>query len=320
MSTTAQAGGSAAPPISFGVIREARRRRRRRVAVYGALGSVAVAAALGWGTSEGATHGTPPDRAAAATTQGVTLVPGLSVGQAGWCLLIRGGASACGGVQERGQPFLQAVGWGPASGHREAVLAITAPSIVAVMIEGRRVPTVPLAGQAFGLRIARTFATFRAMVTAIDANGRVVVQRWMRFPARQGVRLAWHAPQSPPAGACALSATTLAGLRPLDGAVAAHISPYPGVLAGSAFLTCASTEYALDGTRMTAAYLLDAAQPGSAPALLPDVHRSRVDPALFDGSGFVAEREGPGWLLVTHGATVAADESLLRHLRARLTQ
>jgi hypothetical protein len=326
---------STAPDPQQGVIEEARRHRRaRRVRAACALAAVALAAALSWaltGGPSGASRGPAPragaGAAAAAADSGaahhlpfnVRLVPFVTaVGRAGWCEVNeeRGvtGTSACGGVPTPAAPFLQIQSWGEAHSRVETQAAVTDPQIAAVLVDGaRRVATVTLPGLPYGLRGVRIVTRRGATLTALDTSGRRVAQDW-RQPPLQATVSSWRSPQAPPRGVCRLHARGLRGLSTSGGVLATSIRPFPGALVGHAFVPCIVTYFQLRGAPRRASVLLDAANPRSPAAALPNF---RPVPGahgfVYDG-GLTAMRAGNAWLVAGQGHGSAQRVRLLRHL------
>jgi hypothetical protein len=316
-----------------GVIEEARRRRRaRRIRATVVLVAVALAGAIAWTVAGGPSransgHASP---AGAGVADGggahpplfnVRLVPVVSVvGRAGWCEVIEEGGvtgdSACGGVPTPSQPFLQIQGWGEAKSRVETQAPVTDPQIAAILVNGtRRVPTVPLRGLPYGLRGARIVTPRAAALTALDADGHRIPQNWSQ-PPRQATVSSWRYPQRAPHGVCQLRAGGLRGLSTKGGTVATSIVPFPGRLVGHAFVPCIVTRFQLSGEPLKASVLLDAADPRSRAAALPNFHPVRRAPGVFAGGSLTAKRAGNAWLIVEQGRGGAERIRLLRHLVA----
>jgi hypothetical protein len=314
-----------------GVIEEARQRRRaRRIRVTLAVVAVAAAFAIVWivagGPSRANSGHASPAGAGVSHTGGshpqafnVRLEPMVSVvGQAGWCEVIveRGvtGGSACGGLPTPSQPFLQVYGWGEASSRVETQAPVTDPQIAAILVNGtRRVPTVALPGLPYGLRGARVVTPHAATLTALDAAGRRVPQHWGQTP-RQATISSWRYPQTPAHGVCQLRASGLRGLSASGGTVATSIRPFPGQLVGHAFLPCIVTRFQLGREPLKASVLLDAADPRSRAAALPNFRPIPGAPGLLSEGGLNAMRSGNAWLIVEQGRGSAERIRLLRHL------
>jgi hypothetical protein len=317
-----------------GVIEDARRRQRLRrrwtaaaiVLAAGLIGGVA------WASGGGATR-SRPERAGSAAGAAVTenarlpafnirLVPMLDfVGTAGWCEVIEEhgstGGSACGSLPSHFQPFLQISGSGEARSPQETQVAVTDARVVAILVEGRRVPTTLLPGLPYGLRGARIVTRVGSTLVALDAHGHPLAQVWSQ-PARQAAVQRWHQPQRPPTGICRLQAGGLPGLNVRGGIVATSIRPFPGRLTGHAFLPCAAGEYELRGGPLKAFVVLDAGQPGSRAADLPSFHAVRGARGMFAGGELTGRRFANAWLIAEQGHTAAERMLLLRHLTATI--
>jgi hypothetical protein len=334
-STVPAAAGATGP--DQGVIEEARRRqRRRRIRIAVAtLVAAALTGVIVWALSGGASRASPTHAGAANRTRAldvsgahvpafnVRLVPMLNfVGVAGWCEVYEEngitGGSACGGVPASAQPFLQISTSGEAKTPDETQVAVTAPQITAILVDGhRRVQTAPLPGLPYGLRGARVVTRVGATLAALDTNGNRVPQVWSQ-PPRQATVRGWRYPQRPPSGTCQLQVGRVPGLAVRGGAVATSIRPFPGQLVGHAFLPCAATEYVMRGVPLKAIILLDAAEPTSRAADLPSFHPVRRAPGMFAGGDLTAMRSGNAWLVAEQGSGSVQRMRLLRHLTATI--
>jgi hypothetical protein len=310
---------------------------------------VAIAAAiLGWALSGGgASHATPTHAGGAGRAQAVDagqshsptfnvrLVPMLTVGQAGWCVVIEEnrvtGGSACGGVPTPSAPFLQVQGSSEGGSSFSTTVAVTTPRVLAILVDGqRRVLTEPLPGLAYGLRAARIVTPVRRRariapgdrrpsflpaptLVALDAQGRPIAQRWMRTPSQGSVH-SWRYPNRPPRGSCQLRAGGLPGLSARSGEVMSAVRLFPGPLVGHAFLPCVATVYDLGHMPLRAMVVLDAAHPRARVAALPDWKPVRGAPGFFAEGGLTAKRSGNAWLVVAQGSGLTQRMSLLRHL------
>jgi hypothetical protein len=322
-----------------GVIEEARRRQRRR-RIHVAVAGVIVAAFVGvivWMLAGGASRA---ERGQSAQAGGagavrssdprvvgfdVRVVPSLSVGRAGWCLVVEehgvAGVSACGDVPVRSMSVLDVLGWSYGGSRHETQVAVTDPQVAAVLVGGRwRVHTVSLAGLPYGMRGARILAPAGSTLVALDRQGHRMAQHWGDTP-RQGSVRSWRYPSWPPQGACRLVASGLPGVSARGGEVASAIQPFPGQLVGYAFLPCAATTYYLQREPLRATVVLDAAHPGAPPAMLPDfkpVRRARGFFAEGGAGGLTARRYQNAWLIVGQGSGSAQRIRLLRHLTATI--
>ena len=97
------------------------------------------------------------------------------------------------------------------------------------------------------------------------------------------------------------------------------VRPHPNVR-GREFVDCLRANYLLDNWPIEANVLLDAAHPGSVPALLPAMPPLARHPGVFQGPGgegeTVARRIPNAWLLVSKGKGLEQRLKVLEHLRA----
>ncbi len=293
----------------------------------------------------------------------ITVAPVLQAGTAGLCTAIvyrsapgqprwGWGAGGCGGgYPTRSQPLFGHGGWIvyphgriPKGGAIEYIL--TGPEVAAVrlgahtIIGARSQPGLP--------------AGDRAVVFYLPAGSPVVLQPRLpraalrqQVPAsvqpltltplgRSGLPLAtaaaasgapfrlparfWQRPQRQPHGSCTLTAP--AWLRAVRGTVAYDLKAVAGVQ-GTALLSCLSTDYALGGATITAAVLLNAADPASPPPAIFGATAiagtpgfvSREDFPLPAEEAIAARRDGNAWLVVQGGSGLAQRLLVLRELR-----
>jgi hypothetical protein len=143
-----------------------------------------------------------------------------------------------------------------------------------------------------------------------------------RLPARY-----WERPQKQPRGACALAAPP--GYRAFRGTTAIRLEPETDV-EGAALTSCLSVDYKAAGTTLTAAVLVNARSPTSAPPALfgasplagePGLVNREEDTRLHSSSriAFTARRDGPAWIVVEGGRGLGQRIQAVRALRiARL--
>ncbi len=260
----------------------------------------------------------------------VSLSPTFDVGQAGWNVVVEehgafGGSTGI-GVIHPSTPFVSVSGDSKGGSHEATTVAVTLPEVTAVLVEGHmRVPTEALPGLPFGLRAARVVMPYEepqgfpgslashqpliAPMVALGGNGEPIPQatsRETRETPFQGTVHKWSYPSGPPQGSCELHAGGEAGLTAESGAVLSDIRPYPGHIFADAFLPCSSTVYSLDGHQLRAYVLLDAANPGRLPAVIPGLAPVPGAAGIYSGnSGFyggpttlTARRSGDAWLAV----------------------
>jgi hypothetical protein len=334
----------------LGVIEEARRRQRaRRIRI--ASVALIVAALIGftfWVLNGGASHASPVhadvnrmhtiQASNGRTAFNERLVPTLTVGQVGWCIVIeedgKTGGSACGGVPTRSQPILQAQGSYRAGSAYETTVVVTDPQVATILADNTlRVATVSLPGLPYGLRGALIRIPVKTpsqvlpggrlprlrspgtTLVALDAQGRAIPQRWNdRMPFQATVH-PWRYPDRQPYGSCRLH-VQIAGLAARSGEVASAIRPFPGKLVGHAFLPCVATVYYVHHVPLKAMVVLDAANPGSRAVALPDFKPVPGAPGFFAEGGLTARRSGNAWLVVGQGTGLTERVRLLRHLTA----
>lgn len=275
----------------------------------------------------------------------IHLTPTFEVGQAGWNFVVEengayGGGDSV-GVMHPSTPFVSVSGDSVGGSREWRTIAVTLPEVSAVLVEGStRIPTETLPGLPYGLRVARVVSPYeepqglpgslashqsgiRPMV-ALGWNGEQIAQstsRETRETPTQGTVHKWTASSGPAQGSCKLHASGEA--RAESGAVLSDIRPYPGQIFASAFLPCNATSYSLDGQELRAYVLLDAANPGALPAVIPGLVPLVGLPGVYGGdSGFyggpgdlVARRSGAAWVAV-EGAGNAERTQLLEELSA----
>jgi hypothetical protein len=163
-------------------------------------------------------------------------------------------------------------------------------------------------------------------VIAVGRNGALIpvnrAARQFRLPARY-----WEQPEKPPSGACALAAPPR--YRAFRGTTAVRLQPETDV-EGAALTSCLSVDYKVARTTLTAAVLVNARSPTSAPPALfgasPVAGQrglvNREEEAGLHSSSliaFTARREGPAWIVVEGGRGLAQRIQAVRALKvARL--
>jgi hypothetical protein len=167
-------------------------------------------------------------------------------------------------------------------------------------------------------------------VEALDARGSVIhgasvlhsaaPQPARRESARSHIQktVYWAPPQAPPDRPCAIHSGQLAGPQPQWGNVATRIDPVLGV-PGSAFISCANTEFYWRHWPLEAAVLLNAAHPGAEPAAFPQLQPVPGHPGVFDAPGGVqgqltGRRMNGAWLVVQGGENLSQRLALLNGL------
>ena len=167
-------------------------------------------------------------------------------------------------------------------------------------------------------------------VEALDARGSVIrgataLHSAPPRPARHGsaqprlqTTVYWAPQQAPPDRPCAIHSGQLPGPQPQWGNVATQIQPVDGV-SGSAFISCADTEFYWQRWPLEAAVLLNAAHPGAEPAALPQLQPVPGHPGVFDAPGGVqghltGRRMNGAWLVVQGGKDLSQRLALLNEL------
>jgi hypothetical protein len=139
-----------------------------------------------------------------------------------------------------------------------------------------------------------------------------------RLPARY-----WERPEKPPSGACALAAPS--SYRPYRGTTAVRLEPETDV-EGAALTSCLSVDYELARTTLTAAVLVNAKSPTSAPPPLfgaspvagqPGLVNREEDTGLHASTmiALTARREGDARIVVEGGRGLAQRIQAVRALR-----
>lgn len=269
------------------------------------------------------------------------VAPALEAGALGWEYIEteaggRGGGGCCTPLTHPAQLLGASKDLGRGSGPWWTGRVITAPAVAAVSVEGRTPVPTRAAGLPYGMRYATVAVKSpRATPVAFDARGRrIAAAGFEALPERHEFEgpyaaRAWSAPASPPAAPCELSASGSSGLSPVGGDVIGRVKGYR-LFESRAFQSCADTYYALDGSTLEAAVLLDAEHPGAAPAPLPDLTPALGAANVFDAPGGImrggragsdnltAERLPGAWLVVTGGSGPAQQLEVLRHLHATI--
>ena len=257
--------------------------------------------------------------------------PDLQAGEISWC--VWNGSSCDYGTAALGSPTF---GFEFSNG-----LVLTAPQVAAVRIDDGPIarthssPQLPygfrvafLKPKPIRIRVGKRFVSAvlagSESVTALNAAGRVIPSDHSPgdIPPQEPTR-SWLFPSRPAQGSCSLAVRNPAQLEMGSGSVVTSVVPDPGIV-GHAFLPCINTDlYSLQttaghqgvyGSTLEAAVLLDAKNPGSTPARLPDMRPVPGRPGVYDqpnalldipggplGYGLSAERVGDAWLVVAGG-------------------
>lgn len=272
------------------------------------------------------------------------VAPALEAGVLGWAYLETeagsgSGGSCCSALTHPAR--LLSASRGPGSGPWWTATVLAAPEVAAVSVEGRPPVRTQSGGLPYGMRFA-VVPVKNAGVTpaAFDVHGRrIATQGFEPAPKRHEFEgpyapRTWRAPSTPPAGGpCQISASGMSGLTPIGGKVVPQVKGYR-LFESHAFQSCADTYYALGGSTLQAAVLLDAEHPGATPAALPYMTASTDTAGVFNapgsfmgGGGFMggehvgssnltAERLPGAWLVITGGSGPAQQLEVLRHVHA----
>jgi hypothetical protein len=272
-------------------------------------------------------------RTAVARHETVLLVPPLQAGGAGWCLVRLSAAEehgGCSGVKAR-YPFLAQVLYSNNPPAETGGILLTAPQVAAVSVGGG----APLATHTEAvlpdrLRVLEwRIAGERAGDTGFPPSTIPLASDGATIPLspRRGEPLIVFLPTERTGGgatnqrrgACSIAATTLPALSARRSEVLPKPTVYESPISG-AFVACATTEYALDGSTLLATVLSQAARPGATPSALPAMKPVAGHAGTFEAPGqegqLVARRVLGGWLIVSKGERQSQRLLLLEHLRA----
>ncbi|MBE2314582.1 RNA polymerase sigma factor [Solirubrobacter sp. CPCC 204708] len=232
----------------------------------------------------------------------IDLTPDLRAGRVGWCIRLTeqtlGGATVTTGCSPAGPPgtMLIAAGGATSKGY-----AIVDRAVRELRLSDGRVITPD---RDRGLPTRWRAATWDIVgaaprYTLHDVTGRELPARTGAPPAQLD---ADRVPASdPPSRRCAIRTREGSRLRATSARLVPSVAPLD--MLRPSFLSCASTTYRLNGRRMLAAVLLDAADPDRTAPRIPST-----------GEPLTARREGPGWLVV-YGGSERQRERALRDLR-----
>ena len=159
-------------------------------------------------------------------------------------------------------------------------------------------------------------------VVAVGRNGAPIPVNQGAQPFRLPSRY-WERPEKPPSGACALAAPS--SYRAYRGTTAARLESEKDV-EGAALTSCLSVDYKVAGTTLTAAVLVNAKSPTSAPPALfgaspvagqPGLVNREEDTGLHSSTliAFTARRDGPAWIVVEGGRGLAQRIQAVRALQ-----
>jgi hypothetical protein len=287
----------------------------------------------------------------------IDMSPYLNAGETGWCvgvisterLRFRGWSEGCGGTP--GAPIVAESFEAPEPKHATLNWAITTAAAAAVrfgdhVVRTRSEPRLPDGFRAAveivppgngsgpgtqreSIRLHGPHGTVEVVshprpVEALDAHGKAIDNPAPQIalpgstPSWFHKTVYWAPPQAPPNRPCAIHSGPLAGPEPQWGSVAIEIRPVVGV-PGSAFVSCADTEFYWHHWPLEAAVLLDAAHPGREPAAFPQMRPVSGHPGVFDAPGGVqghlTGRRIPGaWLVVQGGDSLEQRLAILNDL------
>jgi hypothetical protein len=288
--------------------------------------------------SAGTTSASERDHVSGPFGHQVLLMPAIQAGLAGWCMAVDK-PRQCLTPQLHNGPIML-LNRSMIDEHRTVVVAaVTTSEVAAVSINHRRrVPTRTGMVLPDGLRAAvveepgsrgsqRTISA-----TAFDKHGRPIVQRLVPSePLLVGVLpfRKWKRPAPPVHGICEMSSYGDRSIEARWGSVATKLRSYISKI-GGALVSCAWTEYDVEGWPLEGAVLLDAARPGSMPPPLPGMKPLAGHPGVFEApiasppanGEAVARRIPHAWLVVAFGEQGSVDLrqrlAVLGHLHAKI--
>ena len=208
-------------------------------------------------------------------------------------------------------------------------LVITSASVAAVSVNGGpAIPTVPAVAAPYGFRsilyevqgvalseltVARkvkTPARLRTVLSALSSSGTPITSTPPLNLVTPFVPVLetreWVAPAPPAQGVCQMTARPFRGLTASSGSVVSDLRPVVGLI-GRPFITCVATRYtyrysSTDESSLQAYMVLDAGDPGIAPAPLPGMTpvagHPGVEQSRLEGLALVARRVPGAWLLL----------------------
>lgn len=264
----------------------------------------------------------------------VLFIPNIESGEVGWCVSEPNGYSCPDGPTRT--PII-AESWNRSYPPPVAEgYVVTTSQVVAVSIEGRRMPTRRESTLPYGLRgimveirglRGESESTFtkkarRVRIIPYNARGKRIAERPtnsvpFKLPTESVVDA-----EHPRNGACRIEvARPLAGLAVEEANTVVKVKPYKSLISGT-LASCANTRYRLSGQRLVAAIMLDASHPGSQPENLRTMRLLAGHTDVFQTPGIegemVAKRIPGAWLFVGGRGELQQRLILLEHLRARV--
>jgi hypothetical protein len=201
-----------------------------------------------------------------------------------------------------------APGYGPGPGRQRVVRRVD--GTVDVQTRPRPVEALNARGQVIRYLAPEPLQSGTVLGHAVPAKRRI--PWWLQKTVY------WAPPQAPPNLPCSIHSRPISGPEPQWGNVATGVRHVAGVQ-GSAFISCADTEFYWHHWPLEAAVLLDAARPGSEPAAFPQMQPVSGHPGVFDAPGGVqghltGRRTGDAWLVVQGGDSLEQRLAVLNDL------
>jgi hypothetical protein len=255
-------------------------------------------------------------------------------GSVGWCFAsttANGGQFGCTLAPMPGYPILDESCGGSSPPPVKTCPVLTTGEVAAVSVRGgipiptRSEPGLPYGFRAVLLELNGIEERGLPKLTAFGVNGETIpsptqLPERLRAGYELGTR-GWQRPARPKRGACQITSTGVPGLTAQWGRTIQHIRSFTGII-GRPFLSCVDTEYYLENWPLDVGVVLDATQPGTAPAPLPLMKPLHGHLGYFQapgGNGKVLGRRIHGaWLLVEGGSDLRQRLTVLEHARATI--
>ncbi len=258
----------------------------------------------------------------------------VGAGDVGWCLNFKAtneGGSSCGfAPHTKPEGPILSESWG-SSGPPEIsqTQVVTTKEVADVSVDGgapiptRAQPRLPDELRAVLLEASGSSKSFSPPeLGARDASGHPLPAP-LRHHREQAELEAfgWHSPGRPTHGPCEISVAHVTGLTAQWGAAIKAIRPVEGLL-GKPFLGCTDTEYYLHDWPLDVGVVLDATDPGTEPAPLPQMKPVSGRPGYYGAPGnqasILGRRLKGAWLLVEGGKDLQQRLTVLGHARAAI--